>query len=184
MHLAGDEIVTAPDLAYTLAISIAASPSQVWPWLLQMGQGRAGFYTHEWAFNLFGAGIRNVDRVVPELQDTEVGDVVRLTPDPYFGKPGQYLVVARLDPEEAFVLKQRLPGGGLSSWAFVLRPLPDGSTRLLFRRRGTRPSIFDRVALPGHLYMDRGMLSGIARRVTRARRPSVDGSPAHAASGS
>lgn len=66
--LAGDEVVPRSTSAYTLATAIAAPPSTVWPWLVQMGQGRAGFYTHEWVENLMGAHIYNANRIVPELQ--------------------------------------------------------------------------------------------------------------------
>src|SRR5687767_5754293 len=52
--LPGDSIVADPVTGYTLAVTIRATPSEVWPWLKQMGQGRGGFYTHQWMENLLG----------------------------------------------------------------------------------------------------------------------------------
>ena len=166
--LAGDGVVARPRTGYTLGITIRAAPREVWPWLAQMGQGRGGFYTHEWVENLLGARIHNAGRIVPALQRIGVGDTIRLTPDPYLGRPGQLLTVAEVRPERALVLAQTLPNGEPGSWAFVLRPVrgPGGAeaTRLLFRRRGGRPTPFDRVAMPGYVFMDRGMLRGIRER--------------------
>lgn len=175
-RLPGDEIVAQPHAGYTLAITINADASDIWPWLVQMGQGRGGFYTHEWVENLLGAHIDNVDRIVPGWQQLELGDMIRLTPDPYLGQPGQLMTVADLWPLRALVFRQTVPNGTLGSWAFVLRPQLDGSTRLLLRRRGERPSLMDRLLWPGYLYMDRGMLHGIRERAERmaCRRTPTD----------
>jgi hypothetical protein len=162
--LPGDEIVPRPTTGYTLAASIAAPPSVVWPWLVQMGQGRGGFYTHEWVEKLLGADIHNADAIVPEWQRIAAGDRIRLTPDPYLGHPGQYLTVDQVAAPSALVLRQVMPNGATGSWAYVLRATAEGSTRLIFRRRANRPSLFDRIARPGYHYMDRGMLDGIRAR--------------------
>ncbi|HEU0030740.1 MAG TPA: hypothetical protein VFQ53_08905 [Kofleriaceae bacterium] len=166
--LPGDELVPDPTTGYTLATTIAAPPSAIWPWLVQIGQGRGGFYTHEWVERALEADIHNVDYLVSELQHLEVGDRIRLTPDPYLGRPGQSLVVARADRNRALVLAQQLPSGGTGTWAFVLEPIANNATRLVFRRRGTQPSRFDRIALPGYYYMDRGMLAGLRKRAEHA----------------
>jgi hypothetical protein len=52
--LPGDELVPESKLVATRAISIRAPASQVWPWLVQLGQGRAGLYSYEWLENLAG----------------------------------------------------------------------------------------------------------------------------------
>lgn len=169
--LAGDDVVPDPRAAYTLGIDVAAPPSAIWPWLVQMGQGRAGFYTYEWVENLLGADIHNADRIVPELQRLAVGDRVRLTPDPYLGGPGQFMTVAALDPPRALVFRQTLPNGSESSWALVLEPRDDGTTRLLSRRRTGPPTAFDFVVAPGYLIMDRGVLRGIRARAEASVRP-------------
>src|SRR5690242_995403 len=76
--LPGDELVAEPDLQATHSISIRASPAAVWPWLVQMGQGRGGFYSYDWLEQLLGCQIHNVDRIVPGLQRLGVGDAVSL----------------------------------------------------------------------------------------------------------
>ena len=154
-----------------MAITIRAAPSAIWPWLIQMGQGRGGFYTHEWIENLLGADIHNADGVVPAWQQLQVGDTVRLTPDPYFGQRGQFMIVAEIEPERALVFRQTLPNGAPASWAFLLLPKDHGTTRVVMRRRGGDPTLFDRVMAPGYAFMDRGMLHGLRQRaVRRARR--------------
>jgi hypothetical protein len=132
---------------------------------VQMGQGRGGFHTHEWIENLLGANIRNANRVVAAGQQLEVGDSVRLTPDPYWGQPGQVMIVAETQRQRALVFRQRLPNGSTASWAFLLVPQDGGTTRVIMRRRGSRPTVFDRVMSPGYVFMDRGMLRGLRDRV-------------------
>lgn len=180
-RLPGDDLVPRAIAGYTLAKTIAAPPSAVWPWLVQIGQGRGGFYTHERIENLLRADIHNAKRIHPELQTLRVGDRIRLTPDPYLGRPGQALDVAEIDPERALVLVQTLPNGSRGTWTFVLRPAGEreASTRLVMRRRGARPSLFDRVMGPGYYFMDRGMLSGLAQSASRlASSTTKRGAPA------
>ncbi|HEY9514252.1 MAG TPA: hypothetical protein VIQ74_01130 [Gemmatimonadaceae bacterium] len=166
--LPGDDIVAEPETGYTLALTIRAAPSEIWPWIVQMGRGRGGFYTHEWVENLLGAGIQNADRIIPDLQHLAVGDRIPLTPDPYLGRPGQWMLVARIQPERSVVFRQTLPNGATATWSMVLRPQGDGTTRLLSRRRGGQPTLFDRVMKPGYMFMDHGVLRGIRGRVEQA----------------
>ena len=151
-----------------MAISIRAAPSEIWSWLVQIGQGRGGFYTHEWVENLLHADIHNADRVVPAWQQLNVGDRVRLTPDPYFGEPGQFMTVADIQRDRALVFRQNLPNGYAASWAFLLVPQDETTTRVIMRRRGGHPTLFDRVMWPGYTFMDRGMLRGLRQRVEDA----------------
>ena len=67
--LPGDELVPAPMLGYTRAITIQAPVEQVWPWLAQMGQGRGGLYSYDRLENLAGCKIHSVDHILPELQN-------------------------------------------------------------------------------------------------------------------
>ena len=135
MTLAGDDLLPAPDLAATRAISIAAPPSAVWPWLAQLGQNRGGFYTYDWLENLLGIGIHSADTIRPELQIRSIGDDVNLA-------PGVALSVAHLDDERALVVRGGVGPDGTGAgapydftWSFVLLPQPDGSTRLVVRER-------------------------------------------------
>ena len=107
----------------TRAITIDAPPDEVWPWLVQMGSGRAGFYTHEWVERLLFityADGHSSTRVHPEWQDLKVGDRV-----PY----------SRLNTcEVTMVDRPRVLIAG--EW-LVLEPLEAGTrTRLIARTRG------------------------------------------------
>jgi hypothetical protein len=84
MTLPVDDADPAPYV--TRAIKINAPPSAVWPWIVQMGQGRAGFYSNTWLENLFGGDIHNAQSVHPEWQPRAIGDRVPLArPDLLFG---------------------------------------------------------------------------------------------------
>ncbi len=105
--LPGDEIVADPDIVHTRAISIGAPPDAVWPWLLQLGQGRGGLYSYDWLENALGCDIHSVDRIVPELQHLGVGDIVSLRK----GDMPAFLVQA-IDPGRSIVLVARDPATG------------------------------------------------------------------------
>jgi hypothetical protein len=131
--LPGDDLIANASLTATRAITIRASADQVWPWLAQLGQGRGGFYSYDFLENLIGADIHSADRIVPELQDIEVGDEILLGPE--FGYN-----VALLERGRSLVLRGGFPMENIappydSTWAFVLRDGPDKTTRLLVRER-------------------------------------------------
>ena len=170
--LPGDDVVPHSRGGYTLAITIDAARSEIWPWLVQMGQGRGGFYTPQRLERLLGAEIRNADEIIPELQRLAVGDVVRLTPDPYLGRPGRSMTVAALKQRRALVFRQLLPNGSVASWAFVLRTSGMASTRLLVRRRTEEATLMYRALQPAHRLVDASMLRGIRRRAESAARHS------------
>ena len=123
--LPGDDLAPNPRIQSTRAISIDAPPERVWPWIVQMGVYRAGFYTHDRVERLmfrarYVEGKHSATRIHPELQDLKVGDLV-----PYGG--GVYAPVTQLEPNRHLVAGE----------AFVLRPLPGNRTRFLIRYRGT-----------------------------------------------
>ena len=74
----GDEFIARPMVSSTHAVTIQAPLSKVWPWLVQIGQGRGGFYSYEFVENAMGLRIENADRILPEWQNLQVGDVVPL----------------------------------------------------------------------------------------------------------
>jgi len=166
--LPGDELLPEPDGESTMAITVDAPPADVWPWLVQLGQERGGFYSYTWAENLFGFDIQNADHVVPEYQDLAVGDTVRLArADRY---PETKLEVASMDPERSLVLRSPdQPPWWV--WAFVLEPVDDDRTRLLVRARISLPEnsvvrlTSQAVLDPVTFVMTRGMLLGIKSRV-------------------
>ena len=156
--VAGDELMPGAGIVSTRVVEIAAPPSAIWPWLVQMGPGRGGAYTYDWIERRLGIDIRNVDRIVPELQDLKVGDEIDM--------PGYKMRVERLDSERAMVV---CSSNGAWLWAFELRPT-DGHTRLISRNS------FDISALrlqdwlaypviePGSWVMERKMLLTIKER--------------------
>ena len=81
----GDEMVPVPTHVTTRAVTSAALPRAVWPWLVQMGQDRAGFSTHNWVERLLRSGIPDVRTLHPEWQGLAVGDLVRTNREP---RPG------------------------------------------------------------------------------------------------
>jgi hypothetical protein len=165
-RLPGDDLLGPADIVATRAIGIDAPPSAIWPWLVQMGPGRAGAYTYDWIENLFGLNMHSVDRIHPEWQGLKVGDVVRSRED----RPGMRVEI--LDLERT--LSNRSEAGDWV-WTFVLAP-ENGSTRLISRNRiamkgataGQRLGML--VMEPGSLVMERKMLLGIKQRAERSLR--------------
>lgn len=162
-RLPGDELLEDADIVSTRAITIDAPPSDVFPWLLQMGSERAGAYTYDWIENLFGLGMHSSDRIHPEWQQLEVGDVIP-------GKRSlQGMRVELLEPERVLATRSE---DGTWVWAFVLEER-GSRTRFLSRNRIAvrSPSLVDRLAMavmePGSLVMERKMLLGIRERAER-----------------
>jgi hypothetical protein len=113
------EPVRSADIVATRAIGIDAPPSAIWPWLVQMGPGRAGADTCDWVENLFGLNMHSVDRVHAEWQDLQVGDVLRSRED----RTGMRVEI--LDPERTLSTRSE---AGDWAWTFVLVG-EDGWTR-------------------------------------------------------
>jgi hypothetical protein len=171
--LPGDDL--APDARYvtTRAVTIKAPAELVWPWLVQMGQDRAGFYTHNWVERLLQSGIRDVHELHPEWQQLEVGDLVRTNRD-IGGKPMGW-PVASIDAGRSLVLRSKnMPVG---TYAFVLRPIGEHTTRLIVRDRaswkGWEWPFTWLVYEPLHAYMETGLMQG-----AKVRAEGTEGSPA------
>ncbi len=169
-RLPGDELLVATGQS-TRAITIDASAERVWPWLLQLGQDRGGFYSYTLLENLFGTNMENLAVLRPELQHWEIGDKLWMYPPDKLGGAG-HAVLARMEPARALVFSTRRIGTALSapadgSWAFVLEPRGAHSTRLLVRGRALEPrnrwqGAFELMVFePIHFMMERKMMSGI-----------------------
>ena len=159
--LPGDDLLPQADMVSTRAITIDVPPGHVWPWLVQMGSGRGGAYTYDWIENLFGLGMHSADRILPEFQRLDVGDVLPM------GNGGPGMRVEICEPGHALVLRSE---DGQWVWSFSLT-VQDRGTRLISRNRITETGaslgrrIADRLIMePGSLVMERKMLRGIRSR--------------------
>ena len=180
--LPGDDLVANPLYVTTRAITVRAPAAAVWPWLVQLGQNRGGFYTYDVLENLMGLDIHSADTIRPEWQDVHVGeDYVTLDPD-----ESMKMTIAVLEPERAFVILSGAPGeppqapgsffkGELEwSWAFVLDPVDERTTRLIIRCRAAwADTLAARLAKPAllepvHFVMEERMLRGIRERAQLA----------------
>lgn len=95
--LPGDELVPHGYIVATRSIEIIAPPEGVWPWLAQIGQDKAGFYSWTALENLVGIGMPEVHRIVPAWQGLEAGDPVRFS-------DGLAVVAARVEPPHVLVM--------------------------------------------------------------------------------
>jgi hypothetical protein len=181
--LPGDALLSGARAEVTEGITLAATPARVWPWLVQMGCHRAGFYSFDWLDN---GGERSSRELVPELQKLEVGEIIPATPDSNEG-----FEVLEVQPEHTLVLGGLYDSGAAKqlsfhaprpehywhvTWAFVLERLDESSTRLHVRARAAFPDSGQLHALymrPVHHFMQRRMLEELALRV-EARLPQSD----------
>lgn len=159
--LPGDELVPRPGFNATRAITLAAAPDRVWPWLVQAGVTRAGWYSYDLLDNL---GRRSADHIVPELQHLRPGDLVPMSPD---GRHG--ILVHTMDPPRTMVWGTP----GESSWVWLLESTGDGATRLITRVRmpfrWSSPSIaFALLVEVADVWMMRKMLLTLQDRIARA----------------
>lgn len=163
--LAGDDLVADPDIIETRSLYVDAAPSEVWPWLVQMGYGRGGWYSYD-KLDMQG---RSADSILPQFQDLAAGDIVPTHPGGGFVArvvdPGKALVlyldtelvrsqvessVAERGQDALAALDEEMPGGlqfagalgGMTmpefraSWSFILEPEAGGTrTRLIERFR-------------------------------------------------
>ncbi len=189
--LPGDELVERPIVQTTHAVTIHAPAAVVWPWLVQMGYGRAGWYTNRWWYRLIDeyvwhSDMPRVERIIPELQHLAKGDTI---PD---GPPGAaYFTVAKLEPERALVLYSITHGTiwlpralrdnpqlgihGELDWSFTLREPASGTTRLILRSRGGGgPAVYRALMRaffpPADFFVARLMLLTIKQNVERTAR--------------
>lgn len=191
--LPGDDVIAHPAAEWTRAATIAAPPEAIWPWLVQMGYDRGGWYTNERLDRLvWQVSATSADTLRPDLQQLHIGDVIADGPE-----HAAYFHVRSLEPERAIVyyslrhpyrghpladtrpatletMEGRLRDGGRYlefSWAFVLDPIDAEHTRLIIRTRADyEPAALGLFEVPlgwVDLYHAHTMLGGIRRRVER-----------------
>jgi hypothetical protein len=160
----GDELVREPRYVSNRAITIHARPADIWPWVVQIGMGRAGFYGYQWVERLAELSISTVEHLLPEFQNLEPGDVISA------GR-GLPLPVRSVEPHGSLVIGSHPnapPGEERVSWSLGLYAR-DGATRLVSRVRSTYhwrpgaplPTLF---LGPLHFLLERKMLLGIKQR--------------------
>jgi hypothetical protein len=130
--LPGDAVVPRAQFNATRAITIDAPPERVWPWIVQLGYGRGGFYTYDLLDN---AGLPSADRIVENYQDLKVGDLV-----PMFHETHGLTIAYRVDSLDAnkrmlWVHRPHEDDRPDSTWSWRLTASPDGGTRLLTRMK-------------------------------------------------
>jgi hypothetical protein len=169
-RLPGDGVVQRADFVATRAITIHATADQVWPWLVQIGSGRAGWYSYD---RLDNAGVPSATEIIPQLQQLTAGDLVPMVAGKDVG-----VWVNELEPGRRMLWWDRK---GEYSWEWLLEP-GEAGTRLITRLRvtrhpWTRKMLYEVVAVNGDIIMTRKMLRGIKARAERpaARRPAPAG---------
>jgi hypothetical protein len=158
----GDDLVREPTYQTTLAVTIGAEPSDVWPWLVQMGYRRGGLYSYDWLDRLFRyLDGPSAEEILPEFQHLSAGDLIPLGRGPAFP-------VVTVEPLRALVL-----GGKVNefqwTWQFELHRYGPNRTRLISRNRASLPrtlgsTVFMGFLEPAAFIMTRKMLLGIKRR--------------------
>ncbi|MBA3468224.1 MAG: hypothetical protein H0T53_01140 [Herpetosiphonaceae bacterium] len=165
----------ASTLPYTRAITIKAPPSAIWPWLVQLGQGRGGLYSYDGLENMLGCDIHSANTILPAYQKLQVGDEILFGPAAK-KFPGQ--LVLAIQPERAILMCGLNPASRQpetsATWVFVLEPQPNGTTRLLVRGRnayapGLANHLLWHLVEPVAFVMERRMLRGIKQRAERSQ---------------
>jgi hypothetical protein len=159
----GDDIVNWPTFNATRGITVTANPGDIWPWLLQLGSKRAGFYSYDWIDN---AGMPSSERILSEFQQISIGDFIPMTPD---GKQGMWVKDFKTNEYILWWDKK-----GNSTWLWQLSPLDSTNTRLITRLRVKYDWTFPWVLYylvqdVGDIVMIRKCLLGIKRRAEAYR---------------
>lgn len=154
----GDEIVEAATFKATRAVTVNAPPERIWPWIVQIGYRRAGFYS--WDF-LDNDGIASAERILPEYQGLKVGDLVPLD------RTSSARVTSMEPPRQLLLVFQ---SGSETTWAWGLYPIDSTRTRLVTRLRVSAGLWRTRLMLNAfEIIMMRKHLIGIKRRAERSQ---------------
>lgn len=181
----GDAYVPNPLMQYTRAITIQATASKIWPWLVQIGYGRAGLYSYDGLENIAGCDLHSADTLL-DVAPLTVGDLMQMGPENYPSmyvlslKEARYLLLGNSDDitsaDDCHTLDlSHPPAAGMtrSTWLFYLQPQAHGQTRLIVRQRMTFPPktmlhVMWGIVEPLNFVMERAMLRGIKRRAEQS----------------
>lgn len=160
----GDELVPSPRLFYTRAVTINATPEEIYPWIVQLGADKGGMYSYTWLEGLIQCPQTNADRIHEEWQGLKVGDKVLMCKNDM--PPGYE--VAKIEPNRAIVMGHQTNGTWSDVWQFNLVPQPDGTTRFIVRSRSALEGWFWDAIRPGEFIMMRRMMLTIKERAEGA----------------
>ena len=144
LNLSGDHFTNRK--GHTRAILIRSAPEEVWPWILQLGQDRGGFYSYTWLENIFLADMKNVYEIRNTLQQPRMpGDTIWLANKKNYNGQG-FQIVAEIIPTKSFVMVggddfNSIKAGekAVGSWSIYLYPENADSTWLIARSSGDEP---------------------------------------------
>jgi hypothetical protein len=165
----GDEIHASPSFNATRAVTIEAGPEHIWPWLVQMGYRRAGFYSYD---RIDNDGVPSADHIISGYQNLKLGDRIPMAPN-------AYAEVLEMDPHHSMLWVFRGDGQWEdATWAWGLYQDDTHRTRLVSRLRVTykwaRPSIVPMLVTDVvELAMMRECLLGVKRRAEKLAREST-----------
>lgn len=163
-------LVAGPDVSLTQGVSIHAPPAAVWPWLVQLGQDKGGFYSYARLESLFGGKVTNADEIRPAWQLTQEGDPLWLHPS--FALEVQCVCPPTAQEPGRFVAGRPVSKGVGFQWIFEITPEGSG-TRLVVRERYVVPSpllrVLAGVATVGSAVMSHRMLRGVRDRAERTQ---------------
>jgi hypothetical protein len=178
----GDDLVPRPSTRAVRAITIHAPAAGVWPWIMQIGRDRGGFYSYSWLENLIGADIHNVPALMG-VPDRRPGETVWMGPEDRFSGQAR-MVVGTLVPGRSMVLvapgdAERVLAGGPARegvWSFIVDPVSVATSRLVMLSVSGEPVRFGRLSQlvfwePAHFVMERRMMLTI-KRLAEEHRPS------------
>jgi hypothetical protein len=155
--LPGDEVVPNASFNATRAMTIKARPEDIWPWIKQIGYGKAGFYSYDLLDN---DGVPSSDRIIPEFQDLKAGDLIPMTKD-------IDATVAALEPNQSMLMIFPMSSqeDGKWTWYWSLTREGDRRTRLITRVRVSPNNIGYKILLDfGEIIMMRKCMLGIKNR--------------------
>jgi proline iminopeptidase len=181
--LPGDDVLPVGAVTSTMGTTIDAPPAAVWPWLVQMGCGRAGWYSYDLLDN---GGKPSAEQIAPDWQRVSLGDRVPTDPSE---RGRSWFTIEGIYPERALILRASVdlrtgrpydPSRGRpaaysdSTWTFALSELPGSRTRLLARTRGQASPPWRAVplsavvGLPSHVLMQARQFRNLKRRAEMA----------------
>ena len=165
--MAGDALLADPTYAGTMAVTVAARPEHIWPWLVQIGYQRGGLYSYDWLDRLFGFLDRpSATCILPEFQHLAVGDRIPMGQGPNWP-------VAAIEPNRALVLDMRNVSPFDWVWQFGLYPVDENRTQLVTRSCVRANTVWARLGTyaiePAGFLMTRRMLLGLKRRAEALR---------------